>query len=161
VIAGSHSVNEFRKPKPFIGSRPENAKHLGFVQGMSPIDVSFAASPINDAAGGLMGSLLEASSKKWADAMPKIAEIKPHPDPMLIMPARIASKTLDLSLIKPIPISKEVTLSDETIEKLAKKLAENGNKVIIIAKNKGVAIMGNASSDMINTGDIISDKRTE
>jgi len=162
-LMGSSFGDDFKKSSLGLAvtSLEENAKQLGFMQGMSPMGASFAASSINNAAGGFIGFSCEASSKEWADAMPKIAEIKPSLDPMLIMPARIESRSLDFSLIKPIPISREVTLSDETIEKLAKKLAENGNKVIIIAKNKGVAIMGNASRDTINTGDIISEKRTE
>ena len=162
-LMGSSFGDDFKKSSLGLAvtSLEENAKQLGFMQGMSLMGASFAASSINNAAGGFIGFSCEASSKEWADAMPKIAEIKPSLDPMLIMPARIESRSLDFSLIKPIPISREVTLSDETIEKLAKKLAENGNKVIIIAKNKGVAIMGNASRDTINTGDIISEKRTE
>jgi len=93
--------------------------------------------------------------------MPKMMEVKHIPEPMLILPAKIEYELHDLPLIA--PISREVTLSDETIEKLAEKLAGMGSKVIVIAKNKGVAIMGNVSNNKIDTGDIIpnSDRRSE
>jgi len=53
------------------------------------------------------------------------------------------------------PKREEIRLIPEPrlIEKLAEELAKRGNKVIVIAKNKSVAIVGNASHDIINTGD--------
>jgi len=158
-----------------ITSLEENARQFGFAQSMSPVGgSSFGASPISDAVKGYLESSfgdcfektylwpsLEESSQKWADCMPKRMEVRHIPEPMLILPAIIESELHDLPLIA--PISREVTLSDETIEKLAEKLAGMGSKVIVIAKNKGVAIMGNVSNNEIDTGDIIpnSDRRSE
>ena len=174
---GSSLGDDFKKSSLglAITSLEENARQFGFAQSMSPGGVSsFGASPISDAVKGYMGSSfrdcfektylwpsLEESSQKWADCMPKMMEVKHIPEPMLILPAKIEYELHDLPLIA--PISREVTLSDETIEKLAEKLAGMGSKVIVIAKNKGVAIIGNVSNNEIDTGDIIpnSDRRSE
>lgn len=101
--------------------------------------------------GTCLGSTIEECSKDWMDAMPKTEEIKPIPEPRLILPERTRFILPDISHLPSMPM--KMTLSDETIEKLAEKLAERGNKVIVIAKNNSVAIVGNASHDIINTGD--------
>jgi hypothetical protein len=170
-LIGSSFGDDFKKTSLglAITSLEENARQFGFAQSMSPGGVSsFDASPISDAVKGYMGSSfgdcfektylwpsLEESSQKWADCMPKMMEVEHIPEPMLILPAKIESELHDHLFIA--PRSREVTLSDETIEKLAKKLAGMGSKVIVIAKNKGVAIMGNVSNNKIDTGDIIPD----
>jgi hypothetical protein len=158
-----------------ITSLEDNARQFGFAQSMSHVRVSsFGESPLSDAVKGYMGSSfgdcfektylwpsLEESSQKWADCMPKMMEVRHIPEPMLITPAIIKSELHDLPFIA--PISREVTLSDETIEKIAEKIAEMRSNVTIIAKNKGVAIMGDVSNNEIDTGDIIpdSDRRSE
>ena len=121
----------------------------------------------SDTVTGLTGLSFAEDLKKWEDAMSKTLtpnpysemEAKPFTEPMLIIPEKIEYEIPDLPLIP--PISREVILSEEKIERLACKLAEKGGRVTVIAKNKGVAIMGNALSDMINTGDHISDKKSE
>ena len=125
---------------------------------------SIAASSINGLGNGLigssfrdgfkgtyLGSTIEECSKNWMDAMPKTEEIKSIPEPRLILPERTRFILPDIPHLPSMPM--KMSLSDETIEKLAEKLAERGNKVIVIAKNNSVAIVGNASNDIINTGD--------
>jgi transketolase C-terminal domain/subunit len=79
----------------------------------------------------------------------------------VVVVVELVAELHDLPFIA--PISREVTLSDETIEKIAEKIAEMRSNVTIIAKNKGVAIMGDVSNNEIDTGDIIpdSDRRSE
>jgi hypothetical protein len=125
---------------------------------------SIAASFINGLGNGLigssfgdgikgtcLGSTIEECSKNWMDMIPKTEEIKPIPEPRLILPERTSFILPDIPYLPSNPM--KMSLSDDTIEKLAEELAKRGNKVIVIAKNKSVAIVGNASHDIINTGD--------
>jgi len=116
---------------------------------------------------GLLETSFETDMNKWRYDVPKLApsnsfsevQVKPLSRLRLIKPEIIEFEMPDLPPIS--AIAREVTLSEETIERLAKKISEKGSNVIVIAKDKGIAIVGDASGDIINTGDNFFDKNSE
>ncbi len=104
------------------------------------------------AAGSAMTSIENDLAKNLVDEMdlqrlPKLTMIEPYrsglPD-LLPLP----------------PISREVTLSPETIEMLADKIAEKGGRIEITATQRSVVIAGNASNSLIDTGTKGSNKKS-
>jgi len=78
------------------------------------------------------------------------------PEITLIEPYKFKTPNLPNLLIK--PVSREVTLSPETIDLLAEKIAEKGGRVEIIATHRSVVIAGNATNNSIDTSDKDSNK---
>ena len=78
--------------------------------------------------------------------------------PMPVIPERMGFEIPELSLQPISPLPSAMNRFEEIIDKLVEKLEEKGSRVIVIAKDKSVIFMDNASHNIINTGDIISDE---
>ena len=105
----------------------------------------------NCVTGSAMASFENGLAKNLVEEM----DVKRLPELIMIKPYKF--KLPDLPYLP--PISREVTLSPETIEMLAEKIAEKGGRIEITATHKSMVIMGNASNNLINTGDKGSDKK--
>lgn len=99
-----------------------------------------------------MASVENGLAKNLFDEM----DLKRLPELTLIEPYKS-----ELPYLLPIPpISREVSLSPETIDMLAEKIAEKGGHIEITANHRSVVITGNASNSLIDTSNKGSNKKS-
>lgn len=136
IILSLAEMNELASLKSSLG--PISSPAVDWINSVAP------GSALSSFENGLAKNLLEEVN---VNRLTELALIEPY-----------KSEFPDLM---PLPsISKEVSLSPETIEMLAEKIAEKGGRIEITATHRSIVIAGDALNSSIDTRDMSSDKES-